>query len=226
MSYEKSEIFMKIFNKLDILEKNNLELININKNLANKLNQIENILENKLDDIESKILEINKTLFLIKNSRIYINDFKLNELTKTTHINICKDINHDIIIKKLSMRNDRSILSLLNIFYKSNNNKELENNKINYPFRLKGKVGFEYYSNGKWIEDIYGDSVIDLILFNFNKVFKSVNLYPNKIKKINDFMENQKFIDELSINNNSSKQIHMDFRKTLKRHLRVELEKN
>ncbi len=68
--------------------------------------------------------------------------------------------------------------------------------------------------------------MIDLILNNFNKLFKKINLYPMNIKDTNIFMRNQHFIDSLTQNNNCSKSSYKDLRMKLKRKLRNELCRN
>lgn len=218
-----SGLMGKIDSLEDIVEGGNGKI----STMSNKLDKVEDVLDYKLDDIEDKMVEIGRSLNVIKSGKIYINNFEFKELNENTHLDICKTIDHDIIINKLGLRDHRSILRILELFYKSEGgDDDMENKKINYPIKLKGKMGFEYFRNGKWLDDNYGDSVIDLLLMNFNKVFKCVNLYPQKVKKVEIFMENQKFIDELSLNDNCSRNAYNNFRKELKRHLKFELRKN
>jgi len=172
-----SGLMGKIDSLEDIVEGGNGKI----STMSNKLDKVEDVLDYKLDDIEDKMVEIGRSLNVIKSGKIYINNFEFKELNENTHLDICNTIDHDIIINKLSLRDHRSILRILELFYKSEGgDDDMENKKINYPIKLKGKMGFEYFRNGKWLDDNYGDSVIDLLLMNFNKVFKCVNLYPTK----------------------------------------------
>lgn len=246
------DILNKILLKMDTIEESNTKLLDNNIKLNKKISELEELnedlldkiycLEKKLNDvndyrnndniddkfyiIEDKLDDISKSINLIKTGKVYINDFKMKELNENIYIDIFNSINKDMIINKLKFNDERSILQLLSKYYKSNNDKNVENNKINYPIKIRGKLDLEYFNNGKWIEDKYGDIVIDLILNNFNKLFKKINLYPMNIKDTNIFMRNQHFIDSLTQNNNCSKSSYKDLRMKLKRKLRNELCRN
>ena len=84
---------------------------------------------------------------------------------------------------------------------------------MNYPVKCKGKVDFEYYTDGKWIDDRYGTNVIDLIFKNFQELFLNVNLFPHNVQ-LNAMIENQQFINKLN---------HPNYKKEFKKKLRNEL---
>ena len=246
------DLLNKILLKMDTIEESNSKLLDSNQHLNKKINDLEELNEELLDKIyclekklnnvndyqdncniddkfyiiEDKLDNISKSINLIKTGKVYINDFKMKELNENIYIDIYNSIDENIIISKLKFNDERSILQILGKFYKSSNDKDIENNKINYPIKIRGKLDFEYFNNGKWIEDKYGDIVIDLILNNFNKLFKKVNLYPTNIKDSDIFMRNQHFIDSLTMNNNCSRSSYNNLRKKLKRKLRDELRRN
>jgi hypothetical protein len=246
------DLLNKILLKMDTIEESNSKLLDSNQHLNKKINGLEELNEELLDKIyclekklnnvndyqdncniddkfyiiEDKLDNISKSINLIKTGKVYINDFKMKELNENIYIDIYNSIDENIIISKLKFNDERSILQILGKFYKSSNDKDIENNKINYPIKIRGKLDFEYFNNGKWIEDKYGDIVIDLILNNFNKLFKKVNLYPTNIKDSDIFMRNQHFIDSLTMNNNCSRSSYNNLRKKLKRKLRDELRRN
>lgn len=245
------DLLNKILLKMDTMEENNKLLLDNNTKLNKKINDLEELNEDLLDKvyslekrleffndyqnnnnidekffiIEDKLDDINKSIDLIKTGKVYINDFKIKELNENIYKDILNTIDKEIIINKLKFNDERSILQLLSKFYKSNDNKNIENNKINYPIKLKGKLDFEYFDNGKWIEDKYGEIVIELLLNNFKKLFRTVNLFPQNIEDTCIFLRNEDFILTLT-GKNCSKSSYKDLKSKLKRKLKAELRKN
>ena len=245
------DLLNRILLKMDTIEENNKLLLDNNIKLNKKIIDLEELNEDLLDKIynlekrfeyindnqnndniddkffiiEDKLDNISKSIDLIKTGKVYINNFKIKELNENIYKEMLNKIDKNIIINKLNFNDERSILQLLSNFYKSNDNKNIENKKINYPIKLKGKLDFEYFDNGKWIEDKYGDIVIDLLLTNFKKLFCKVNLFPQNIKDSSVFLRNEDFILTLT-GNNCSKSSYKDLRMKLKRKLKDELRRN
>lgn len=224
------EISSKLLSKIDLIEKKVdgmeekfcglEEMVDV---INDKINDHEKTLghiESTVDDVNDEVHNMKNDLDIIKSGKIYVNSFDCKELDERMYIDIRKSIGDSIILDKLSFRDHRSIIKLMQMYFKSDT--MFENSKINYPIRCKGKIDFEYFSDGKWIEDKYGFNTVEIIFRNFKNLFMCVNRFPNSNKPsftASDLIENQKFIHTLSEYCDKHK-------KDFKRFLRNELIKN
>lgn len=197
--------------KMEIINDNVIDLQEEVERI-NKKNERSNYeLNDKMADIKDNIDNINKDFDIIKNGKIFINNNNFKELNEETYKDIMEKLGVEYLLKKLSLRNERSILTIMEQYFKSDETDE--NYKVNFPVKCKGKVDFEYFTDGKWIDDRYGTNVVDLIAKNFQNMFLKINLYPNNVND-NAFEANQLFINKLE----SEK-----FKKEFKKKLRDEL---
>ena len=197
--------------KMDIINDNVLDLQEEVEKI-NKKNERSNYeMNDKMSDIMSNIDNINKDFDIIKNGKIFINNNNYKELNERTYKDIMEELGVEYLLKKLSLRSERSILTVMERYFKSDTSDE--NYKVNFPVKCKGKVDFEYFTDGKWIDDRYGSNVVDLIFKNFQNMFLKINLYPNNVN-LNAMIENQQFINKM----NSA-----TFKKAFKKKLRDEL---
>ena len=197
--------------KMEIINDNVIDLQEEVERI-NKKNERSNCeLNDKMADIKDNIDNINKDFDIIKNGKIFINNNNFKELNEETYKDIMEKLGVEYLLKKLSLRNERSILTIMEQYFKSDETDE--NYKVNFPVKCKGKVDFEYFTDGKWIDDRYGTNVVDLIAKNFQNMFLKINLYPNNVND-NAFEANQLFINKLE----SEK-----FKKEFKKKLRDEL---
>lgn len=201
----------KMNSKIDVISDNLLDLQEEVEKVNKKIDRNDNELNDKMEEIQNNIENINKDFDKIKDGKIFINNSNYKELNDKTYQDIIKSLGQDYILKKLSLRNYQSILAIMEQYFKSDNS--TENAKVNYPVKCKGKVDFEYYTDGKWIDDRYGTNVIDLIFKNFQELFLNVNLFPNNVQ-LNAMIENQQFINKLN---------HPNYKKEFKKKLRNEL---
>jgi len=201
----------KMNSKIDVINDNLLDLQEEVEKVNKKIDGNNTDLNDKMEEIQTNIENINKDFDKIKDGKIFINNSNYKELNDNTYQDIIKSLGQDYILKKLSLRNYQSILAIMEQYFKSDNS--MENAKVNYPVKCKGKVDFEYYTDGKWIDDRYGTNVIDLIFKNFQELFLNVNLFPNNVQ-LNAMIENQQFINKLN---------HPNYKKEFKKKLRNEL---
>jgi len=165
------------------IEKMLEKLISITSNLNDKFTELDITVNNKFDEIEKRLINI-ETNKLIKNGNSEcIEDLK--ELIKES-----LDIDMKDVIKALKYRDYRSILTLFKLYYKNVNN---ETHK--YPIRLFKVRKFEYYANKKWNSDLYGSHSMEVIISNFQDLF----IKYNNINQIgyDEFIQNQDFIQKL-----------------------------
>jgi len=157
------------------------EINNISSNQKLLLDMIIK-LDEKIKSIENRLVSKNK----IKDDPSLYQD-----LIELKAENIIYD-NIDVI-KALSYRDFRSILTIFRSYYKCKTNSTYV-----YPIRIIGKRSYEYYLNGKWIPDAHGHYSMKTICNNIQNLFIKVNDIDNKNISQDDFLLNQEFIYKLS----------------------------
>jgi hypothetical protein len=162
------------------------EVIELLKNISNKMetdnklifSKLEN-LENRINSLETKTLK-NNTQETIENL-VEIKRDSLNSLSETDFFNAIK------------YKDYRSVLYIFRIVYK---------NKFNlnyvYPLRISGKRSFEYYANKKWNPDTYGHHSMNAIITNIQDFFIKYNDIENPNIDQDNFFLYQEFISKLS----------------------------
>jgi hypothetical protein len=156
-------------------------------NISSKLNENQEIILNKIDNIELRLSKIENNIenIIIKNN----NSDNIIEL-KIENIELDKNI----IMKALEYRDYKSVISIFREFYKT------DKNKI-YPIKVSGKRTYEFYLNNKWHSDIYGHYIMNTICRNVQNILLSANTIENMNENgfdYNDFLLNQSFIYKLS----------------------------
>ncbi len=220
VSAEKSKIshleliFEKMFDKFDELN------ANIN-NRMDKLEKRMTVVEEYIKSADERIESLDEKFDLLDENVInidtVIND-KFGEITKS-FLNIESKINSGgktnensptqnlkelktesittiekkDILKALSYRDYRSIITLFRLHYKN----KTEGESV-YPIKIKSVRSFEFYDMKKWNPDLYGHHSMNVICMNFQDLFiKYNNLDSNDISH-EDLFLNQMYILKLS----------------------------
>ena len=208
------KLYMFTKEKYNDLENKYNNLKSITNKLSNKLSNelsetkqnISKLIEDNTNKLFEKLNNIQKELYIIKQSNIYIEDNCIKELKKEK-ILFKDDFNLEYVLKIITYRDNRTILNIMKQYYKINEG------TIKYPFKYKEKQGFDYFYNGKWIHDTYGEIIIDILFYNVKDLLLSCNLFDN-VKSMSTFIENQIFIQKLN-----DKKYKKEFKKYLKNEL-------
>ena len=156
--------------------------------ISSKMYEEQQLIISKLTNLETRILIIEKNIFIKKNSE----DIECNESLKDIKLESL-DINSEDVIKALTYRDYRSIIYIIRLFYKNK-----LNSKYAYPIKIVSARSFEYYANSKWNPDLYGYHTMNTIIINIQNLFiKNNNNDCDKIST-DDFLLNQEFICKLS----------------------------
>lgn len=175
-------------------------IINILEELlksSSKINENQQYILSKLNNFENRIINIEKNINISnsiitkiyeKKSFLILEDkYKIIEL-KQESLNIDKDS----VIRALYYKDYRSIINILRIYYKHDEN-------TIYPIRITGKRSYEYFINNKWIPDLYGHYIMNTICINMQNLFMKYNIIDNNSNIDHDeFMLIQTFIYKLS----------------------------
>jgi len=96
-------------------------------------------------------------------------------------------------MKALVNRDYTSILMVFRQYYKNKNN-----TKYIYPIKVVSSRKYEFYYNGKWHDDLYGDITRKTIMRNIQNLFIKYNIMDDINITMEDFVMNQEFIYKLS----------------------------
>jgi hypothetical protein len=163
-------------------------IINITDKLNNKIKDLDININNKFEVMNNKFENLEKKIIIIE-SKIYLSNTPSNEDDNNLKELIREkiDIDKNDVLKALSYRDYRSVLNIFKSYYKNNNNK--------YPIRLFKVRKYEYYSNKKWNEDLYGNHIIEILFNNIQDLFIRNN--DINVVSYDDFLLNQEFIEKL-----------------------------
>jgi hypothetical protein len=155
--------------------------------ISSKLYEDQKIILDKLDNLEKRIINIEKKI----ETKPSDNGEECENLIELKQESL--NIGKEDTLKALSYRDYRSIIYVFRHFYK---------NKLNstyaYPIRITGKRSFEFYSNKKWNNDLYGHTSMNIVCGNIQNLFIKYNDLDTGDVSDEDFMNNQQFICKLS----------------------------
>jgi len=190
-------------NNKDVVKKENLEsqdgkvslniflekMLIISSELSNGINQLNKKFDDKMDILEKRILNIENKLNIPNKELEQKEVINLVEV-KSEILNIDKKE----ILKALKYNDYRSLIYIFKLYYKNN-----KNDKYVYPIKIIGTRSFEYYFDGKWHKDLYGNHIISVICGNIQTLFLKCNNLDDKDNiSFEDFILNQDFIHKLS----------------------------
>ena len=143
--------------------------------------KIENI-NIKLENLNTKIENIENII----NKKNINNNNKIIEIKREKNI---LDIPIKFIIQCLNYRSVRGDAEIFKYYYLKNSTLPIKKGKSN---RI-----FYYYNNSEWIEDVNGEYIKDIIIYNIFNTYKKTNLIENYDKSLGDskFLLNQYYIN-------------------------------
>lgn len=137
---------------------------------------------------ELKQKTLNLDVIIKEFNQLKINQLKINQLNVLPQLKKeYFDIDNEFVVKVMLYKDHRTILKIIEKYYENG-----------YPFKYKRGEGFDYYVNGKWIHDTYGDIILDILLYNVKILLFKSNIFDNF--NLNQISENQNFIHSISIN--------------------------
>jgi len=163
------EIILKS-SKIDIIQTNQDKILSMLEKLDERITMVESKLK---ETPNSKIEEDFSYLKELKNE-----DIELSE---------------NVVLNALTFRDYRSVIHIFRNYYKTNTKQ-----KYSYPIRIVSKRSFDFYDNGKWNGDLYGNTSIDILMNNIQNLFLKHNTLVNDTLTEDEFMLNQDFIYKLS----------------------------
>lgn len=165
------------------------KILIISSELSNGINQLNKKFDTKMDMLEKRISNIENKLN-IPNQELEQKEIENLVEVKSEVLNIDKKE----ILKALKYNDYRSLIYIFKLYYKNN-----KNDKYVYPIKIIGTRSFEYYFNGKWQKDLYGNHIISVICGNIQNLFLKYNSLDDKANiSCEDFILNQHFIHKLS----------------------------
>jgi len=194
MNTDKKSKIIKIVRKNDeanislnvFLEK----MLIISSEMSNGINQLNKKFDDKMDLLEKRILNIENKLNIPNQELEQKETINLLEI-KSEILNIDKKE----VLKALKYNDYRSFMYIFKLYYKND-----KNNKYVYPIKIISVRSFEYYYNGKWNKDLYGNHIINILCGNIQSLFLKYNTLDDDTSNITceDFIMNQYFIHKLS----------------------------
>jgi hypothetical protein len=194
-----------LMNKIDKLEERMIEMIEMNEN---RLDRLEKIMVEKnesfIDKLEETMIEMNENNFSKieklfesfgkKNTKI-ISDKPTTNLKELKREKIFME--ESKVLKALEFRDYNSVIYIFKNIYKNNTEGE-----YSYPIRVNSKNKIEYYDNKTWNADIGGVYSKKTIINNIHDLFCQYCSYEvSNDDEVNEkFILNQEFITKLSDN--------------------------
>jgi hypothetical protein len=196
--------------------------------LYSKIHENQEVILQKMENMENKMFIFNENQKTILKKIKYIDDniLNINGNNKIVHkkkdeildlIEIKKEnisMNHDIVLNALKYRDYRSVLDIFKLYYKKvhlDNDINDTNNTYVYPIKVISERSFEYFNDNKWISDLYGYYITDIICKNIEVLFIEHNIINDNI---DEFLLNEDFIKKLS---------NKKYKKEIFRHIIVEV---
>lgn len=193
-----NQIYIIKINKMDsvITSTNNNILVKILeeiKNISSKIFEDQQHILDKINFLDERMSCIEKAMINIQISPNLKNvDSNIDGMVnfKIEKLNVDKED----IIKFMSYRDYRAVVSIFRLVYKNKANSEYV-----YPIRISGKRSYDYYNNNKWNPDLYGHHIMNTICSNVQNLFLKYNTLDDE-ENIDgeDFLLNQKFLCKLS----------------------------
>ena len=165
------------------------KILIISSELSNGMNKLNEKFDDKMDMLEKRILNIENKL------NIPNQEFEQKEIQNLVEIKSeILDIDKKEIFKVLKYNDYRALIYIFKLYYKSN-----KNSKYLYPIKIISARSFEYYFNGKWNKDLYGNHIINVICGNIQNLFLKYNSLDDTDNiSYDNFILNQSFIQKLS----------------------------
>ena len=143
------------------------------------------LLYDKMISIDTSIKNIERKIHFSTNKN-GLNNLIIDDLREIKIEQL--EMNKNDVIRAMSYGDYRSVVNIFKKVYKNKNGL--------YPIKINGPRSFEYYYDGRWVPDIYGNYIMECIIKNCEDLF----LRYNSLEELGDdvFIQNQMLINNLS----------------------------
>lgn len=165
------------------LDEINSLIINNHEEILDKLGS----LDKRVDSIEQKLEVIEQT--------ITHKPMKSDDLRSIVKEKLDLETNKKVIIKFLNSKNVETDVKVFAEYYIIKYN---DGQNVNYssPIKCVSARKYQYWNNGKWIDDMDGYYIKKVLIYNIQKLYLKANVIDPDNTDL--FEENQKYINNMS----------------------------
>ena len=169
----------------------------INSNIDAKFNELTSVFLAKLEGVSTRLDKIEQKVEIIEKT-ITNKPMLSDDLRSILKEKLDLSANKKQIVKLLNAKNVEADVKIFAEYYIIKYN---DGANVNYssPIKSISARKYQYWNNGKWIDDMDGYYIKKVLVYNIQKLYLKANTFSVNSEEDTDiFEENQKYIDGMS----------------------------
>jgi len=169
----------------------------INSNIDAKFNELTSVFLAKLEGVSARLDKIEQKVEIIEKT-ITNKPMLSDDLRSILKEKLDLSANKKQIVKLLNAKNVEADVKIFAEYYIIKYN---DGANVNYssPIKSISTRKYQYWNNGKWIDDMDGYYIKKVLVYNIQKLYLKANTFSVNSEEDTDiFEENQKYIDGMS----------------------------
>jgi|TARA_B110000971_G_scaffold219582_1_gene261029 hypothetical protein len=169
----------------------------INSNIDAKFNELTSVFLAKLEGVSARLDKIEQKVEIIEKT-ITNKPMLSDDLRSILKEKLDLSANKKQIVKLLNAKNVEADVKIFAEYYIIKYN---DGANVNYssPIKSISARKYQYWNNGKWIDDMDGYYIKKVLVYNIQKLYLKANTFSVNSEEDTDiFEENQKYIDGMS----------------------------
>lgn len=176
---------------------NNMETITLetmNAQIDTKFDELTSLFLKKLEEVSTRLDKLDKKVEIIEKS-VTNKPMLSDDLRSIIKEKLDLSSNKKQIVKLLNANNVEADVKIFAEYYMIKYN---EGGNVNYssPIKSISVRKYQYWNNGKWVDDMDGYYIKKVLVYNIQKLYLKANIFDPENTDI--FEENQKYIDGMS----------------------------
>jgi len=172
-----------------------ITLENMNKHIDTKFDEMTSLFLEKIQEVSSRLDDLDKKVEKIETT-ITNKPMLSDDLRSIVKEKLDLSANKKQIVKLMNAKNVEADVKVFAEYYMVKYN---DGANVNYssPIKSVSARKYQYWNNGKWVDDMDGYYVKKVLVYNIHKLYLKANSFTVDPEEIEVFEENQKYIDSM-----------------------------
>ena len=167
----------------------------MNKHIDTKFDEMTSLFLEKIQEVSSRLDDLDKKVEKIETT-ITNKPMLSDDLRSIVKEKLDLSANKKQIVKLMNAKNVEADVKVFAEYYMVKYN---DGANVNYssPIKSVSARKYQYWNNGKWVDDMDGYYVKKVLVYNIHKLYLKANSFTVDPEEIEVFEENQKYIDSM-----------------------------
>ena len=170
-----------------------ITLDSLNNHIDSKFEELTSIFLEKIQEVCKRLDEMDKKVEIIEKT-ITNKPMLSDDLRSIVKEKLDISANKKQIVKLLNAKNIEADVKVFVEYYMIKYN---DGANVNYssPIKSISARKYQYWNNGKWVDDMDGYYIKKVLVYNIQKLYLKANTFDSNPENPDLFEENQKYID-------------------------------